>query len=583
MVDLAVPATDLSGCARTCAAPTPYCTPESACAACLQDSHCPMGQICKTHGVQRLCVPGCSDDARCGGGARCCNGACTDVSKDSGHCGACGTACMTANGTASCVNGTCVAGTCAAGWGDCNMSGPMGDGCETNLRTDPKNCTACGMTCSFKNATAACADGCYITACSFGWDDCDAMDQNGCETAVISDPKNCGACGMACPGVPHAKNGCINGSCQLTGCDVGWSDCNGNLQDGCEVGTGTDVRNCGLCGNACPQGAVCVGGACTCPQCNIPNARPACVNFKCAIDSCLPNFGDCDGLPQNGCERPLGNDASNCGACGKVCPQGLICNLGACTCPQCNIPNAKTACVNNVCVLDSCLPGWSNCDNFAGNGCESDVSSDAKNCGGCNVVCPQNAPFCTGGNCNNVLKSCLDIFNAGGRQNGNFTIDPDGAGPLPQAQVYCDMASGGHTLYAVQHNWGEWGANMTIVVRDRLAPAVGQLNDWTATCQIFGKTNYAGGWKNHGGTYSAQGTLVYADSKDWWENFALKVMPDMTFDKFVILQDALSTGCWAWYAEAGSLQSFGSPVGAGFAFCRGGNATQQRYHIYLCI
>ena len=54
--DLAVPSVDMAGCSLTCAAPTPYCTPERSCAACLEDSHCPIGQICKTVGVARACV-----------------------------------------------------------------------------------------------------------------------------------------------------------------------------------------------------------------------------------------------------------------------------------------------------------------------------------------------------------------------------------------------------------------------------------------------------------------------------------------------------------------------------------------------
>jgi len=45
----------------------------------------------------------------------------------------------------------------------------------------------------------------------------------------------------------------------------------------------------------------------------------------------------------------------------------------------------------------------------------------------------------------------------------------------------------------------------------------------------------------------------------------------------------VSPGCWAWYAEAGSLQSLGSPAGAGYAFCRGGDTATLRYHIYLCL
>src|SRR5436189_117334 len=80
------------------------------------------------------------------GGQKCCASQCIDVSKDAHNCGACGMSCMTPNAGAACVNGQCTAGMCRAGWGDCNNS--PADGCETNLRTDVKNCSACGMTCA---------------------------------------------------------------------------------------------------------------------------------------------------------------------------------------------------------------------------------------------------------------------------------------------------------------------------------------------------------------------------------------------------------------------------------------------------
>lgn len=67
------------------------------------------------------------------------------------------------------------------------------------------------------------------------------------------------------------------------------------------------------------------------------------------------------------------------------------------------------------------------------------------------------------------------------------------------------------------------------------------------------------------------------------DNYLHKVFPTTTYAQVLILQDSLSPGCWAWYAEAGSLQSLGSPVGGGYAFCRGGDTATLRYHIYLCL
>ena len=396
---------------------------------------------------------------------KCCDGACTDTSGDPLHCGACGTTCAVPNGRPRCVAGACMPSTCNRGWADCDKD--PANGCETNLRVDPKNCTACGNVCALRNVLPACADGCYLGACAFGFDDCNGMVADGCETSVSGDVNNCGACGIRCGSVPNAKNACISGACQLTGCNNGYSDCDGNVMNGCEILSNSDARNCGACGNACAQGAVCIGGVCTCPPCNFPNAKARCAGVQCVIDVCNPNYGNCDGNSANGCERRIDGDISNCGACGNVCPMGLVCVQGSCTCPMCNIPNAKSVCVNNACVFDSCLPDYGNCDMNAGNGCEVDLRADAKNCGACGKACPQNAPFCTGGVCNNILASCLDYSQGGGQMSGIFNIDPDGGGPVSPFAVWCDMETdgGGWTLVARVSgddaaNWmldtGEW-------------------------------------------------------------------------------------------------------------------------------
>lgn len=46
-----------------------------------------------------------------------------------------------------------------------------------------------------------------------------------------------------------------------------------------------------------------------------------------------------------------------------------------------------------------------------------------------------------------VRASCLEIYNAGeSTGNGNYTVDPDGAGAGAPASVYCNMTDGGWTL-----------------------------------------------------------------------------------------------------------------------------------------
>ena len=356
---------------------------------CLQDTHCPAGAWCRLVGNSSTCVPGCNDDARCGQGLgmKCCANQCIDTSRDARNCGGCGVSCMTPNAGSACVNGQCTAGACRAGWGDCNNN--PGDGCETNLRVDTSNCMGCGMTCSIAHAVAACGGGCYLAACSYGYEDCNSDPKDGCEVATLADAKNCGGCGMLCAGVPRAQVGCNLGACALLGCNNGFSDCDGVYNNGCEVATGTDIRNCGKCGNQCAQGQVCINGECTCPLCNFPNAKAGCFGNMCGIAACNPGWANCDNNTLNGCERNIDSDAGNCGACGVQCAQGLVCVQQSCTCPQCKIPNAKSVCINNVCVLDSCLPGFANCDGQQGNGCEVDLGLDSKNCGACGKACAQ--------------------------------------------------------------------------------------------------------------------------------------------------------------------------------------------------
>ena len=81
----------------------------------------------------------------------------------------------------------------------------------TNLRTDPKNCGACGNACSLPNATAFCSSGlCWVEICNFGCGDCDGVFSNGCETNVLTNPKNCGGCFITCQG----GTTCYSGQCR---------------------------------------------------------------------------------------------------------------------------------------------------------------------------------------------------------------------------------------------------------------------------------------------------------------------------------------------------------------------------------
>lgn len=84
----------------------------------------------------------------------------------------------------------------------CNMRDDDCDGSTDEdfvLDTDTMNCGACGHACAFANATGSCVGGaCVITACTAGFDDCNALGDDGCEIDLVNDPDHCGSCAMVC-------------------------------------------------------------------------------------------------------------------------------------------------------------------------------------------------------------------------------------------------------------------------------------------------------------------------------------------------------------------------------------------------
>ncbi|MHB8879107.1 MAG: MXAN_6577-like cysteine-rich protein, partial [Myxococcaceae bacterium] len=65
----------------------------------------------------------------------------------------------------------------------------------------------------------------------------------------------------------------------------------------------------------------------------------------------------------NGVCRSLQTDRFNCGTCGNVCQNPLVCTSGVCSC-QPGLTRCGSACVNTV--------------------------YDRNNCGGCGIVCASN-------------------------------------------------------------------------------------------------------------------------------------------------------------------------------------------------
>jgi len=151
----------------------------------------------------------------------------TRVLDDLHNCGQCGNTCPpAAHATVSCLLAECAVSACSAGFGDCD--GALANGCETTLGSDAKNCGQCGNVCGPREV---CVNG-------------------GC---------TCQKCSL-----PHARTRCANQMCVFDVCLPGFGDCNGNQNDGCETPVNADPKNCGGCGLACGgKTPFCEGGKCT--------------------------------------------------------------------------------------------------------------------------------------------------------------------------------------------------------------------------------------------------------------------------------------------------------------------------------
>ncbi len=235
------------------------------------------------------CAPGVAcvrGKCGCPPGMTVCDGRCVDVSKDDLNCGACHHSCLEDQPTDAgstpdhmfygCSEGQCKDLRCmqvGEFWADCNHDTAL-DGCEVNLRSDVKNCGACGNAC--EPGQRCIDDGAVVQCqCQQGRSYCPARagGLEGCFD-LENDPRNCGACGYVCPYVANAAPVCDRGRCKHE-CLPGTADCNGREDDGCEVELNKDPRNCGGCGTTCDvaRGQPCVGGHCLMGDCDDPVAR----------------------------------------------------------------------------------------------------------------------------------------------------------------------------------------------------------------------------------------------------------------------------------------------------------------------
>jgi len=193
------------------------------------------------------CVDGFADcDTDAGNGCE------AELQVDDMHCGMCDNACgAVSGGSRSCSGGLCRL-DCEATRGDCN--GDPSDGCEVDLTENTENCGMCDNRCmDTPGASRECSGGMCSFPCLSGFADCDADIINGCEVTLATDVDHCGMCGVQCRG-DNAVMGCADSDCEIRECLWTWSDCNGDVRDGCETRINS-IYECGACETPCAGAA----------------------------------------------------------------------------------------------------------------------------------------------------------------------------------------------------------------------------------------------------------------------------------------------------------------------------------------
>jgi hypothetical protein len=313
-------------------------------------------------------------------------GDCIDLMSSSSHCGACDRAC---DASESCATGSCV---------------PLPDNCSQ---------TPCPVGFYCDRASEKCSPGCALDSecpqpgsCNPSTHACEcAADHHFCSGECVSkfSVASCGSSCDACPEPPNGTASCDGTRCGVT-CDPGFHACS----DQCVSNTST--QSCGAACTPCPGAA---------------NASATCDGTACGI-SCDAGYADCDGLPNNGCERNTGTDPDHCGGCGRSCSGANL---------------AVRACAGGACT-GACQAGFADCDeDKRSNGCEVNTLADAANCGGCDVRC-STGQTCVDGRCVGCNKKVLVL---GDRVTASNTAV---GASLDDAGFITSVAHSGVALYA---------------------------------------------------------------------------------------------------------------------------------------
>ena len=253
----------------------------------------------------------------------------------------------------------------AANQPDSSISGD----CAADPASCPDAAATCEPTCENDHGTTRCVAAECQPICASGFADCNGDPSDGCETDLSTDD-NCGACGSACA-LTNATASCQHQLCAISKCAAGFADCDGNPKNGCEADL-SKPETCGACTTQCSAN----GGSATC------NA------VTCGI-SCSAGHADCVNGLADGCETDLSANVLHCGSCDKACPAA----------------GGTPTCLEGKCGVSDCAAPLADCNGDGasptGDGCETDTSTDAANCGGCGIACyfPNASAKCVGKMC----------------------------------------------------------------------------------------------------------------------------------------------------------------------------------------
>ncbi|MBS3085671.1 DUF4214 domain-containing protein [Candidatus Pacearchaeota archaeon] len=275
----------------------------------------------------------------------------------------------------------------------------------------------CSLSCEWDVGSVSCVEQTGVEICN------NLIDDDGDSLIDCADVADCTgnpACvpGDLCQGIDCGQNAqcnSANGNCE---CTSGFTNCNSDFIDGCEINLQIDENNCGYCGTVCLEAQECNAGVC--------EDIPQCINNQ--IRECFTGQS-CHGT--------------------QTCSNGEwgVCTLGSLSCtPGTNITCAMSfdgescSTVKGVQTCDDCGAGRFDCTNATAECCPDSTKSckDSKGCSGvksCETDATWNACEVEKVCVPDTVKTCQPVFNG----------------------IRCDKDIGQITC----NKCGQWGACLT--------------------------------------------------------------------------------------------------------------------------